>query len=80
MLCTVCHPYSLHLYERLETGLTMTSAFCAQFYDACEGTLELPADYCEFHTGGGDEDQYWSYPLIVEGEKESRGQLAAIVQ
>jgi len=47
----------------------MTNAFCTDFYGNCSTLLGLPVNYCDYHTGGGSEDQYWSYPLIVEGEK-----------
>ena len=71
VLCAACHPYSLHLFERLGTGLTMKSAFCSEFYGECSGPdqLNLAEGYCDFHAGGPDEeDQYWSYPLVIERE------------
>lgn len=70
-LCTLCHPYSAHLYERLnvEGGLTMTNEWCDTFYAECSTQLDLASDYCDEHTGG-DSDQYWSYPLVIDGEYE----------
>lgn len=70
VMCVICHPYSAHLFERLDApdGLTMTLEFCATFFEACSGELGLSADYCDVHTGGGEEDQYWSYPLDLDGE------------
>jgi len=69
VLCTACHPYSIHLYERLGTGLTMTSDYCKEFYEKCSAPdqLDLDEGYCAVHVGDG-EDEYWSYPLIVNGE------------
>lgn len=69
VLCGLCHPYSAHLFERLDTmdGLTMTNEFCNEFFSACESELALASDYCDIHTGG-DVDQYWSYPLVIDGE------------
>lgn len=71
VLCAICHPFSAHMFERLDApdGLTMTLEFCATFFDTCSGELGLAADYCEVHTGGGEADQYWSYPLILDGER-----------
>jgi len=70
VLCTACHPYSLHLYERLGNGLTMTREFCDEFHDECSGDLGLPSNYCDIHAGEVDgEDQYWSYPLVIPGEQ-----------
>ncbi len=56
------------------TGLTMTNAYCAEYVEECGAYLDLSDEYCEYHTGGSeqDPDQYWAYPLIVEGEKQSR--------
>lgn len=45
----------------------MTNDFCDSFFDACETQLSLPLNYCDIHTGG-DTDQYWSYPLVIDGE------------
>lgn len=70
MLCTICDPYSAHLYERLDVvddGLTMTNEFCDTYYSACSSELGLPTNYCDIHTGG-DIDQYWSYPLTIDSE------------
>lgn len=70
----MCHPYSAHLYERLNVadGLTMTNDYCSSFYDECSAAdqLNLGEDYCEVHTGGADTetDQYWSYPLVIDSE------------
>lgn len=68
MICGVCHPWSGHLYERLGTALTLTNDFCNEFYAECSGPLGLAADYCDVHTGG-DGNQYYSYPLVIDGEK-----------
>lgn len=67
----MCHPYSAHLYERLNVaeGLTMTLDYCADFYTACSEQLGLGEDYCDVHTGGAETDQYWSYPLIIDSEE-----------
>ena len=77
MLCGVCGSYSGHLYERLaadlgtENGLSMKSEFCTEFTGACDEQIDFSAygnmeygavDYCTMHTGGGDEDLFWSYP------------------
>lgn len=74
MLCGLCHPYSAQLYERLDTsdGLTMTNDFCDEFFSACSSELDLPSDYCDIHTGG-DTDQYWAYPLVLDGEFYVKG-------
>ena len=70
VLCTACHPYSLHLYERLGNGLTMTKDFCDEFYDACSGQLNLSSNYCNLHAGESeDEPPYWAYPLVIPGEQ-----------
>jgi len=71
VLCTICHPFSLHLYERLGDALTMTSEYCEKFYSACSpaSQLDLPANYCEIAVGGAAKDQFWSYPLVIEGEE-----------
>lgn len=72
VVCGVCHSYSGHLYEQLGAelgildGMTMKSAFCEELVDACSGQITFPTydggeDYCEKHTGGGD-DFFWSYP------------------
>ena len=77
MLCGVCGSYSGHLYERLaadlgtEDGLSMENEFCMEYTAACDEQIDLPVygnqefgevDYCTMHTGGGDEDLFWSYP------------------
>ncbi|CAM9121681.1 unnamed protein product, partial [Hapterophycus canaliculatus] len=72
VVCGVCHSYSGHLYEQLGAelgildGMTMKSLFCEELVDACSGQVTFPTydggeDYCEKHTGGGD-DFFWSYP------------------
>ncbi|CAM9165509.1 unnamed protein product [Scytosiphon promiscuus] len=72
VVCGICHSYSGHLYEQLGAelgildGMTMKSAFCEELVDACSGQVTFPTyddgeDYCEKHTGGGD-DFFWSYP------------------
>ncbi|CAM9587413.1 unnamed protein product, partial [Sphacelaria rigidula] len=78
VLCGVCHPYSSHLYERLGTldGMTMTNEFCNEFYSACSADLDLGPDYCDIHTGG-DDDQYWSYPLDIDAGAGDKGVSAA---
>lgn len=72
VLCTACNPFSLHLYERLVNGLTMTAEFCAEFYEECSGPdqLDLGEDYCDRHVSLNEdgEDAYWSYPLEIPGE------------
>lgn len=79
VVCGVCHSYSAHLYEVLGSelggtdGMTMKSSFCSEYVSACEDQIVLSADYCEVHTGGG-EDLYWSYPY-VEREYIHGGQL-----
>lgn len=72
MLCGVCGSFSGHLYERLagdlgtEHGLTMKSEFCRNLTTTCDGQIDFPdydgAGYCTMHTGGGDDDLFWSYP------------------
>ena len=78
VLCGVCGSYSGHLYERLaadlgtEDGLSMKSEFCTEYIAACNEQIDLPVygnqefgeevDYCTMHTGGGEEDLFWSYP------------------
>lgn len=50
----------------------MKSAFCSEFYGECSGPdqLNLVESYCDFHAGGPDEeDQFWSYPLVIEREE-----------
>lgn len=70
VLCAVCHPFSAHLFERLDVadGLTMTIEFCDNLYSTCSAELGLPDDYCNVHTGGEETDQYWSYPLVIDCE------------
>lgn len=69
VVCGVCHSYSAHLYEVLGAelggtdGMTMKSSFCNDYVSACEDQIVFSADYCEVHTGGGD-DLYWSYPYV----------------
>lgn len=77
MLCSVCSPFSGHLYELLSAekgvdGLTMTTDFCEEYVDECEGQISFEDDYCEKHTIGFT-DTYWSYPYTA-GES----QVAAI--
>ncbi|CAM9715370.1 unnamed protein product, partial [Ectocarpus fasciculatus] len=70
VLCAVCSSYSAHLYEYLTDGgvvdgLTMKSDFCEELVDECSPYITFPTyddgDYCEHHTGGGN-DFFWSYP------------------
>ncbi len=74
VLCSKCHPWSGHLYERLGSDLTMTNEYCNKFYDKCKDDLNLPNTYCDYHTGG--DDQYWSYPLEIDGEEQAITYLA----
>jgi len=81
VLCTACHPYSFHFYERLGTGLTMAPDFCAEFFEECSGPdqldleegfcdydqLDLEEGFCDYHATQTHE--YWSYPLPVLGEE-----------
>ncbi|CAN0428975.1 unnamed protein product [Ascophyllum nodosum] len=82
VLCGVCGSYSGHLYERLaedlgtEDGLSMKSEFCTEYIAACDEQIDIPVygnqelgevDYCTMHTGGGDEDLFWSYPYESSG-------------
>ncbi|CAM9644170.1 unnamed protein product, partial [Ascophyllum nodosum] len=82
VLCGVCGSYSGHLYERLaadlgtEDGLSMKNEFCTDFTAACDEQIDLPVygnleygevDYCTMHTGGGEEDLFWSYPYELSG-------------
>lgn len=53
----------------------MTVDFCDNFYAECAVQLSLPEDYCVTHTGvtltgAGQQptSQYWSYPLVIDGE------------
>lgn len=64
-LCGTCHPFAGHLYERLGTAMTITNEFCAELTAECADQLNLNEDFCDYHTGGG-EDQFWSYPLVIE--------------
>jgi len=66
VLCTACHPYSGHLFERLGNGLTMTAQFCEEYYSECSDQLNLPPDYCSTHVG--EPDEVWAYPLVIDGE------------
>ena len=78
VVCSVCGPFSGHLYEKLTSkgleGLTMKQDFCSTYFDACESQLGLESDYCDVHTLGGVDD-YWSYPFTV-GE---RMDIAALI-
>ena len=49
----------------------MKNDFCTEYIAACDEQIDLPVygnpefgevDYCTMHTGGGDEDLFWSYP------------------
>ncbi|CAN0382047.1 unnamed protein product [Pylaiella littoralis] len=72
--CGQCHSYSGHLFEILGAeygvtdGMTMTNSFCDDLISACDGQIIFPdypdgETYCEKHTGGsGDDDFFWSYP------------------
>ncbi|CAM9268154.1 unnamed protein product, partial [Hapterophycus canaliculatus] len=72
VVCGVCSSYSGHLYEQLGAelgaldGMTMKSSFCEELVSECGEQISFPTyddgkDYCEKHTGGGD-DFFWSYP------------------
>ncbi|CAM9418052.1 unnamed protein product, partial [Choristocarpus tenellus] len=71
VVCGVCTAFSAHLYERIgpslgpEDGMTLTNEFCNTYVSACGSQLGLSSNYCDVHTGG-DEDQFWSYPLEVD--------------
>ncbi len=84
VLCTACHPYSLHLYERLVTGLTMTAEFCAEFYEECSGAdqLGLEEGYCDYHAELNEDgtNAYWSYPLVIERESWKKTECGRVLQ
>lgn len=48
--------------------MTLTNDFCNEYYAQCSTQLALPVDYCEYRTGG-DVDQFYAYPLVVDGER-----------
>lgn len=56
----------------MKDELAMTSEFCEKYVKACGDDLALPATYCDEHVDGDNE--YWSYPLDVEGEQAAAGQ------
>lgn len=72
--CGQCHSYSGHLFADLggelgvEDGMMMKREFCEDLVDECDGEIDFPAydggetSYCDKHTGGGDDDFFWSYP------------------
>lgn len=68
--CGICHPWSGHLFERLANAMTLTIDFCDEFYSECSTQLGLAPTYCDVHTGGGDEDAFYAYPYVVDGESE----------
>ncbi|CBJ29140.1 conserved unknown protein [Ectocarpus siliculosus] len=76
VMCGTCHPWSGHLFERLDTAMTLTQEFCSQFYGECATQLGLPADYCEVHAGP-EGDQYWSYPLVIDDSFSTDGLVKA---
>ena len=47
--------------------MTLTIAFCDEFFTECSGQLGLPANYCDVHTGG-DTDAFYAYPYVPDGE------------
>lgn len=69
MLCSVCGPFSGHLYEQITDktvdGLTMKTQFCEDYVSACGSQIDFPSDYCEVHTLNSA-DIYWSYPYAEE--------------
>ncbi|CAN0005800.1 unnamed protein product, partial [Ectocarpus sp. 4 AP-2014] len=76
VMCGTCHPWSGHLFERLDTAMTLTQEFCSDFYGECATQLGLPADYCEVHAGP-EGDQYWSYPLVIDDSFSTDGLVKA---
>lgn len=48
--------------------MTMKAEFCKEFDAACSEELDLATGYCAYHVGDGVDDQYWSYPLVVDSE------------
>ncbi|CAB1115398.1 unnamed protein product [Ectocarpus sp. CCAP 1310/34] len=75
-MCGTCHPWSGHLFERLDTAMTLTQEFCSEFYGECATQLGLPADYCVVHAGP-EGDQYWSYPLVIDDSFSTDGLVKA---
>lgn len=81
-MCGICNSYSAHLYAELAgdlgvaDGLMMKKDFCESLVTACEGQLMFPdydgVDYCTVHTGGGENDQFWSYPYEEGGSHHNR--------
>ncbi|CAM9927960.1 unnamed protein product, partial [Ectocarpus sp. 4 AP-2014] len=76
VMCGTCHPWSGHLFERLDTAMTLKQDFCTKFYGECATQLGLPADYCEVHAGP-EGDQYWSYPLVIDDSFSTDGLVKA---
>lgn len=68
MLCSVCSPFSGHLYEKLTEkgldGLTMTEDFCTKYVDECRDQISFEDDYCKAHTLDYS-NEYWSYPYTA---------------
>lgn len=75
VLCSICSPFSGHLYEQLtslgEDGLTMKSEFCDSYVSACAGQIEFEDNFCDIHTLGSDEDNYWSFPYTASEKNPS---------
>lgn len=73
LVCTQCHSFSAHLFERLGSelgpwdGMTLKQEFCEALLLACDnqvafgGQMEYGESYCDKHVGGTS-DMYWSYP------------------
>ena len=72
-MCTQCHSFSAHLFERLGSefgpfdGMNLKQEFCEALLLACDsqvtfgGQAEYGMSYCEQHVGL-DGDKFWSYP------------------
>ena len=77
-MCTQCHSFSAHLFEKLGSelgpwdGMTLKTDFCNALITECAGQIAFggPAEYdgqtyCEKHVGGvNGADQFWSYPYV----------------
>jgi len=51
----------------------MKAEFCAEFFEECSGPdqLDLEENFCDYHVALTEEgeDQFWSYPLVIEREE-----------
>jgi len=48
----------------------MTNKYCETFYNKCKDDLNLPNTYCDYHTGGADDnDQYWWTSTVRKATK-----------